>query len=251
MRPASLLAMLGVLISAAITAVAGVCFVGLDWRTAFLLGSIVGSTDAAAVFALLTRSGVTLNERVAATLEIGSGMNDPMAVYLTLALTALLSPDASSESAWQTVALTLARQFSWGVLIGVTGGFALAALVGWVASRNVESGILALLIVASGLSVFAATGLLGGSGFLAVYLFGLIVANRAAEVVTPTLAAMEGYAWLAQAGMFLLLGLLVTPTTVLASSGPALAAALSLMFVVRPAAIWLCLLPFRFTARET
>ena len=251
LRPASLLATLGVLISAAITAVAGVWFVGLDWRTALLLGAIVGSTDAAAVFALLTRSGVTLNERVAATLEIESGMNDPMAVYLTLALIALLLPGASSESAWQTAALTFARQFGWGALIGVTGGLALAALVGRVASRKVESGILALLIVASGLSVFAATGMLGGSGFLAVYLFGLIVANRAAEVVAPTLAAMDGYAWLAQAGMFLLLGLLVTPTTMLASSGPALIVALSLMFVARPVAVWLCLLPFRFTARET
>ena len=90
LRPASLLASVGVVVCAAITAVAGVLFVGLDWPTAFLLGAIVGSTDAAAVFALLTRSGVTLNERVAATLEIESGVNDPMAVYLTLAFIAVI-----------------------------------------------------------------------------------------------------------------------------------------------------------------
>lgn len=251
LRPALVLATFGVLICAAITAVAGVLFVGLDWRTALLLGSIVGSTDAAAVFALLTRSGVTLNERVAATLEIESGMNDPMAVYLTLTFIALLGPSASSGSAWSTVALSFVQQFGWGALIGIGGGFAMAALLRRVAARQVESGILALLIGASGLSVFAATGMAGGSSFLAVYLFGLIVANRAAKVVGTTLAAMDGYAWLAQAGMFLLLGLLVTPSTMIDSVAPALAVVLTLIFVARPVAVWLCLRPFHYTARET
>ncbi|MEO5697694.1 MAG: potassium/proton antiporter, partial [Burkholderiaceae bacterium] len=251
LRPALLLATVGVLICAVITALAGVGFVGLDWRTALLLGSIVGSTDAAAVFALLSRSGVTLNERVAATLEIESGMNDPMAVYLTLAFIALLAPDAVPESAWSTLALSFVQQFGWGTLAGVVGGFAFALLLGRLASHRAESGILALLIVAAGLSIFAATGIVGGSGFLAVYLFGMIVANRAAPLVAPTLAAMDGYAWLAQAGMFLLLGLLVTPSTMLDSAIPALAVVLMLVFVARPVAVWLCLLPFRFTARET
>lgn len=251
LRPALLLATVGVLISASITALAGVFFVGLEWRTALLLGSIIGSTDAAAVFALLGRSGVTLNERVAATLEIESGMNDPMAVYLTLAFIALLMPDAASDSAWSTMALSFVQQFGWGTLAGVGGGFAFALLLGRVASRGAESGIMALLIVAAGLSVFAATGMVGGSGFLAVYLFGLIVANRAVSLVAPTLAALDGYAWLAQAGMFLLLGLLVTPSTMLDSAGPALAVVLVLFFVARPVAVWLCLLPFHFTTRET
>ena len=88
-----------------------------------LLGAIVGSTDAAAVFALLTRSGVTLNERVAATLEIESGVNDPMAVYLTLAFIALLAPGAAAASAWSTMAMAFVQQFGWGTLIGVAGGF--------------------------------------------------------------------------------------------------------------------------------
>jgi cell volume regulation protein A len=251
LRPASVLATVGVLLSAAITALAGVVFVGLDWLTALLLGSIIGSTDAAAVFALLTRSGVTLNERVAATLEIESGMNDPMAVYLTLAFIALLAPGAEAGSAWATMSLSLLTQFGWGALIGVASGFSMAAMLRRVATRQVESGVLALLIGASGLSVFAATGVIGGSGFLAVYLYGLIVANRAAEVVAPTLAAMDGYAWLAQASMFLLLGLLVTPSTMLHSVVPALAVVLTLIFVARPVAVWLCLLPFRYTTRET
>ncbi|MEO8527194.1 MAG: potassium/proton antiporter [Caldimonas sp.] len=250
LRPALGLATVGVLVCAGITALAGIWFVGLDWRIALLLGSIIGSTDAAAVFALLTRSGVTLNERVAATLEIESGMNDPMAIYLTLAFIALLGPGTSNDSAWTTVVLSFARQFGWGAATGVAGGLAMAALLRRVASRQVEGGVLALLLVAAGLSVFAATGMVGGSGFLAVYLFGLVVANRAAGAVAPTLAALDGYAWLAQAGMFLLLGLLVTPSSLLASAGPALAVVLTLIFVARPVAVWLCLLPFRFTARQ-
>jgi cell volume regulation protein A len=254
LKPASVLATVGVVLCAATTALAGVLFVGLDWGSAMLLGAIVGSTDAAAVFALLTRSGVTLNERVAATLEIESGVNDPMAVYLTLAFIALLSPGiaaAGGGSAWATMAWAFVQQFGWGTLVGVGGGFAMAALLQRVAARDAGGGILALLIGAAGLSVFAAAGVLGGSGFLAVYLFGLIVANRAAEAVAPTLAAMDGYAWLAQAGMFLLLGLLVTPSKMLPSLLPALAVALVLIFIARPLAVWLCLWPFRFTPRET
>jgi len=251
LRPASVLATLGVVVCAAITAVAGVVFVGLDWGTALLLGAIVGSTDAAAVFALLTRSGVVLNERVATTLEIESGVNDPMAVYMTLALITLLESSTWAGADLLTAALGFVQQFGWGGLVGVSSGFVMAGLLGKMASRDAGSGILALLIGAGGLSVFAGTGLLGGSGFLAIYLYGLIVANRASVAVLPTLAAMDGYAWLAQAGMFLLLGLLVTPSTMVGSLGPSLAVALTLIFVARPVAVWLCLLPFRFTAQET
>lgn len=248
--PAVLLATIGVAVCAGITAVAGVWFADLEWRSALLLGAIVGSTDAAAVFALLARSGVTLNERVAATLEIESGLNDPMAVYLTLSFIALLGPGHADSTAWSNMAVAFIQQFGWGTLVGVGGGFAMAALLHRSASRDAEGGIVALLIAAGGLSIFAATGLLGGSGFLAVYLFGLIVTNRAASMVEPTLAAMDGYAWLAQAGMFLLLGLLVTPSTMLGSLGAGLGVALTLILVARPAAVWLCLAPFRFSPPE-
>lgn len=251
LRPASLLASVGVVVCAGITAVAGVWFVGLDWQTAMLLGAIVGSTDAAAVFALLTRSGVTLNERVASTLEIESGVNDPMAVYLTIALIAIIAPDKANSSVWSTLGLAFVQQFGWGTLLGLISGFSMAALLRHVAARDGGGGIVALLIGSGGLSLFAITGMVGGSGFLAVYLFGLIVANHASEVVKPTLAAMDGYAWLAQAGMFLLLGLLVTPSTMVDALGGGLAVALVLIFVARPVAVWICLMPFRFTARET
>lgn len=179
-------------ICAGITAIAGAWFVGLDWGTAWLLGAIVGSTDAAAVFALLTHSGVMLNERVAATLENESGVNDPMAVYLTLALIALLAQGADASDTWALMAIAFMQQFGWGAAAGVVGGFAMAALLRRVASRDTGGGILALLIGAGGLSTFAAAGLVGGLGFLAAYLFGLIVANRAADAVAPTLAALDG-----------------------------------------------------------
>jgi potassium/hydrogen antiporter len=254
LRPASVLATAGVVLSALLTAAAAVWLLQLDWGTALLLGAIVGSTDAAAVFALLTRSGVTLNERVAATLEIESGVNDPMAVYMTTALIALLAAGAASlqgPSTAVTLATAFAQQFGWGTLVGLFCGFAGAALLNRVAARDAGGGVLALLVVAAGLSVFAGTGLLGGSGFLAVYLFGLILANRATQAVALTLPPLDGYAWLAQAGMFLLLGLLATPSRLVESIGPALGVAAVLMFVARPLAVWLCLLPFHFSARET
>jgi cell volume regulation protein A len=244
LKPASLLATLGVVVCTVLTALGAMVVAGLDWRMALLLGAIVGSTDAAAVFALLTRSGVTLNERVAATLEIESGVNDPMAVYLTLAFIALLSGSAA-QAPWSTLALSFVQQFGLGLAIGVVSGLAMAWLVQRLGARDTGGGVLALLLGAGGLMVFAATGYAGGSGFLAVYLFGLLVANRAAQAVAPALAAIDGYAWLAQAGMFLLLGLLVTPSTLKAALAPGLGLALLLIVVARPAAVWLCLWQFR------
>jgi potassium/hydrogen antiporter len=251
LKPAALLATVGVLVSAGITAVAGWLFLDLDWLTAWLLGAIVGSTDAAAVFALLTRTGVMLNERVAATLEIESGVNDPMAVYLTVAFIALVMGSASGADAWSEMAISFVQQFGWGLVVGVVAGFGMAALLRWLAPRDATGGILALLIGAAGLAVFGAAGVIGGSGFLAAYLFGLVVAHRAQQAVEPTLEAMDGYAWLAQAGMFLLLGLLVTPTSLLDHGLAAIGIALVLMLVARPVAVWLCLWPFHFDARET
>lgn len=251
LRPAALLATLGVVISAGLTAGAAMLLLGLDLATALLLGAIVGSTDAAAVFSLLTRSGVVLNERVAATLEIESGVNDPMAVYLTLACITLVFAIADGQPVGADIGMAFVRQFGWGALLGGAGGWLMAVLLRRVAARDAGGGILALLLVAGGLAVFAAAGALDGSGFLAVYLFGLIVANRALTETTPTLPAMDGYAWLAQAAMFLLLGLLVTPSDLMPQLLPSLGVALALIFVARPVSVWLCLWPLRFSANET
>jgi cell volume regulation protein A len=216
----------------------------------------VGSTDAAAVFSLLKSSGVQLNERVAATLEIESGMNDPMAVFLTLslisiALAAAAAPAGSVDIDAAALLLAMVHQMGWGAAIGLGSGLGLA----WLLMRlgrgpDGGGGIRALLIVSGGLAVYAATTWLGGSGFLAVYAMGLIAGNRARRQVRPALSAMDGCAWLSQAGMFLLLGLLVTPSDLLRTLWPALGVSVVLMLVARPISVWLCLAPMRFSRQE-
>ncbi len=260
LRPALLLATVGVVMSAGLTGLGAWWLLDLDWRLAMLLGSIVGSTDAAAVFALLRSSRVRLNERVAATLEIESGMNDPMAVYLTIAFIGIALAHASGSDAgggadaWLAALRTLAQQFGIGGAAGLAGGFAMAALLGRtyprLAPQGGSGGILALLCVSLGLAVFAATTWVGGSGFLAVYVMGVTARARARAAVAPALSALDGYAWLSQAGMFLLLGLLLTPREMLPSLGPALGVAAFLMLVARPLTVWLCLKPFHFEPRE-
>jgi cell volume regulation protein A len=250
LKPSLLLATMGVVATAAVTGAVAVLLLDIDWRHGLLLGAIVGSTDAAAVFALLKRSGAILNERVGATLEIESGVNDPMAVYLTLAFIALINAAESGSGGWHDAWWSLVQQFGLGSLIGVLSGLAVAALVNHIPEDSSSGGVLGLLVGSAGLGVFAGTGLLGGSGFLAVYLFGLMVANKAAPRIQHALSAMDGYAWLAQAGMFLLLGLLVTPSAMAKTALPALGVAGVLMFIARPAAVWLCLAPFRFRPNE-
>jgi cell volume regulation protein A len=250
LRPSLLLATLGVLLSTAITAAAAHALLGLSWPLALLVGAIVGSTDAAAVFSLLKSSGVRLNERVAATLEIESGMNDPMAVYLTLTFIALALTGAQAWNAGD-VLLSLLQQFGGGCFFGLVCGWAMAELLKRL-GRGADGGggIRALLVVSGGLAVFAFTTWFGGSGFLAVYLMGVVVGNRARKQVRASLSAMDGYAWLSQAGMFLLLGLLVTPSELLRTLWPALGVSMVLMLVARPVAVWLCLAPLRFNRRE-
>ncbi|WP_372656852.1 potassium/proton antiporter [Hydrogenophaga sp.] len=254
LRPSLLLATVGVLLCAGVTGAAAHWLLDLSWPLALLVGAIVGSTDAAAVFSLLKSSGVQLNERVAATLEIESGMNDPMAVFLTLTfITIALSADAGGLqlSDGMAVLRSLMLQFGWGAALGLLFGWGLAELLKrLVPATDGGGGIRALLIVSGGLAVFALTTWLGGSGFLAVYAMGVMAGNRARRQVRPALSAMDGYAWLAQAGMFLLLGLLVTPTEMLRTLWPALGVSLVLMLVARPLSVWLCLAPLRFNRRE-
>ncbi len=252
LKPALILASLGVLLTAGFTAVAAVYLLKLSWTSAFLLGAIVGSTDAAAVFSLLKTSGVQLSERVATTLEIESGMNDPMAVYLTLTLIGLASAAGSGGAAlsWGAIAWSLLQQFAWGALLGIGIGRVFALMLPRIHQLEDSGAVIALLLAMAGLATFALTTWVGGSGFLAVYLLGIVLNRRAPGIVQSALSALDGYAWLSQALMFVLLGLLVTPSEMEDFAWPALGVAAVLMFVARPLAVGLCLAPLRFTPKE-
>ncbi|MBW7923171.1 MAG: potassium/proton antiporter [Burkholderiaceae bacterium] len=245
LRPSLVLASLGVVLTALPTGLFMAWIFDIDWRLGLLLGSIVGSTDAAAVFALLRASGTRLNERVANTLEIESGINDPTAIFLTtLMIEVLMAPE---ELAGFGLVRQLVVQFGLGGILGLALGQAMA----WTMRRaQVGEGLSALLLCSGGVTAFALTGVLGGSGFVAVYLVGLTVGNRLRRTAENLLRAMDGMAWLAQSSMFLLLGLLVTPAELPAIAWQALAVSAFLMLVARPLAVWLCLLPFNFVPRE-
>lgn len=244
-RPSAMLATLGVVFTTLILGLFATWLFDVDWRIGFLLAAIVGSTDAAAVFSLLRNSGVRLNDRVKATLEIESGANDPMAILLvTVMVEMIMTP--GGQDGWAYVLMAF-QQMGFGLIAGALGGVVLARLL---ARLRLAEGLYALLIVSGGLMVFAATNVVGGSGFLAVYVAGLIIGNRRSHATEHVLRVMDGLAWLAQAGMFLVLGLLVTPSHLAEQAPLSLAMAFFLMMVARPLAVVACIWPFRFAPNE-
>ncbi|GAB4478037.1 MAG: potassium/proton antiporter [Burkholderiaceae bacterium] len=242
--PALALATLGVVVTAALVGLLAVLLLGFDWRYAMLLGAIVGSTDAAAVFALLRTGGLRLNERVGATLEVESGINDPMAVFLTVSMIELIRlPEASAVGIVQMFLLQLGVGLACGWLLG-------RALAEVIARVRLTEGLYALLIQSGGLLIFATTNLLGGSGFLAIFLAGMIVARRRVHVTEDVLRVSDGLAWLAQAGMFLILGLFTDVTDLAEVAPSALAIGAGLIVLARPIAVAVVLAPFRYALRE-
>ncbi len=242
--PALLLATMGVLLTAAVVGLLAVLLLGFDWRYALLLGAIVGSTDAAAVFALLRSGGLRLNERVGATLEVESGLNDPMAVFLTVALIELLRlPDSGLGQLLTTFVLQLG--------VGLAGGWLLGrALAEVVARVRVTEGLYALLIQSGGLAIFAIVNLLQGSGFLAIFIAGMVVARRRVHVTEDVLRVSDGLAWLAQAGMFLILGIFTDPEALRDVAPAATAIGIGLIVLARPLAVAAVLAPLRYAWRE-
>lgn len=245
LRPAFLLATLGVLITCVITGLFAAWVLDFDPLTGMLVGAVVGSTDAAAVFALLHAKGLTLKQRVSATLEIESGSNDPMAIFLTIALLELVLAGGVLPG-WGTLGL-FALQMGLGLAAGFGGGRLLVVLTN---RLRLEAGMYPMLVLAGGLALYALTAVLGGSGFLAIYLAGVVFGNHRPRESRNILQVHNGLAWLAQIGMFLMLGLLATPSHLVEHALPALAIALVLMLVARPVAVGVCLWPFRFPWRE-
>jgi potassium/hydrogen antiporter len=242
--PAVTLATAGVLVTAILTAPAAHWMLGLPWVESLLLGAAVASTDAAAVFFLIHARGLHLRPRVAATLEVESGSNDPFAVFLTVLLIEFL---VSGEESWQHILLALGTEALLGAAIGIFGG---RLIVIGLNRLGLAQGLHAPFVAAGGIAIFGLASVAHASGFLAAYLAGLVVGNRPTRAHGTVVVVLDALTWLAQIVMFVLLGLLVSPERLPQHALPALAVAGTLMFIARPAAVFLSLAPFRFSWRE-
>ena len=243
--PAAVLATVGVVGIAALLAVFAHA-IGLGWPAALLIGAVVSSTDAAAVFAVLRASGVHLQRRVAATLEVESGSNDPMAVILTVVVTQGLL-EGTRGIGWHT-GMTIVIQILVGSSAGLAIGFSVRALLR--RARPPSGGLLAVLMIGASFLAFAIPSLMSGSGFLSVYIAGIVLGNGTLPYKNALLRIHDALAWLSQVTMFLVLGLLVFPSRLIEIAPIALLIAAFLTIVARPVVVALCLLPFRYPSRE-
>jgi potassium/hydrogen antiporter len=243
--PAGLLATIGVVGTALLVAATAHAF-AVGWGEALLIGAVVSSTDAAAVFAVLRGSGLQLKRRVGVTLEVESGLNDPVAVILTTVLTEnLLTP---GSAAGFRIPVEIAVQLVMGAVVGAAAGYGGRQLLGRL--MLLSGGLYPVMTLSIGLLAFGVATLVHGSGFLAVYLAGLLLGNGPLPYRTGLLRVHDALAWLSQVGMFLILGLLVYPSRLLEVALIGLGIAAVLAFIVRPLVVALCLLPFRYPKKE-
>ena len=243
--PAAVLASLGVVLTAGVVAIAAWYWMGISPIHALLLGSIVGSTDAAAVFAALRSGGLHLRPRLASTLEIESGSNDPMAVLLTVGCLEALGGTLGGPA-------ELVVFFLQQIVVG--------ALVGWVVGRGAvfafhraqlpAAGLYPMLSLGAAFVSFGAAAVSGGSGFLAVYLTGVVLGHHRLAYQRGVRLFHDGMAWFGQIAMFVVLGLLCYPSEVQESWPDGVLLTVFLLFVARPVAVFVCLLPFRYEWRE-
>lgn len=244
-KPSILLATVGVAVTAGITGIAASYILGISLLEGLLLGSIVGSTDAAAVFSVLRSGGVGLPKKIASVLEVESASNDPMAIFLTIGCIELLLGNVVFGP--KLISL-FASQMVVGAVIGLLGGYAAT----WVVNR-IELGAAGMYPVLASAFCLLTYGLavqLNGSGFLAVYLAGVVIGNKQLMFQQGIRRFHDAIAWLAQIIMFVTLGLLCFPSRLLEVSGKAIIISLVLMVVARPAAVLVSALPFRFNLRE-
>lgn len=246
--PAITLATLGVALTAGLVGVAAHYIFALPWLEAFLIGAIVGSTDAAAVFFLLRVGGITIREHVRSTLEVESGSNDPMAIFLTVMLLELLLSGGGDGQIWQEVLQGFAMQMGLGAALGIAGCY----LIVQGANRiTLDGALYPIGVISAAICLFGFVGMIGGSGFLAVYVAGLVAGNSRITGQVGLRRFMEGLTWIAQIAMFLTLGLFATPSEFVDVALPAIGIALLLTVICRPLAVWLCLLPFHYQRNET
>jgi cell volume regulation protein A len=248
--PAISLATIGVALTTVIFGAATHYLTGFTWLESMLLGAAVASTDAAAVFFLLRAGNINLRDRVRSILEIESGTNDPIAIFLTITLVEVIARGADPAAEVLIVDLIIGFIISMGLgaAVGIAGGFAIAKLV---ERLKLDQGLLPIFVLALSLVVFAGAGAIGGSGFLAVYLAGLVVGNSKIHGTSILKRFQDGMSWLAQIIMFLVLGLFATPSQFPSILLGSVALGLFLIFIARPLAVWLCLFPFRFPRAET
>jgi cell volume regulation protein A len=238
---ASALALAGVAVSVGITAWAAHLLIGLEWRQALIIGAVVSSTDAAAVFSVLRR--IPLPARVTGSLEAESGFNDAPVVILVVSFST-----AGPVEHWYVLLGEILLELAIGAVIGLA--------VGWLGSwglRHVAlpaSGLYPIAVMAIAVAAYAAGALVHGSGFLAVYLASMVMGNARLPHWPATYGFAEGLGWIAQIGMFVLLGLLVTPHELGDDIAPALLIGLVLTMVARPLSVVLCLTPFRVPWQE-
>ena len=242
--PAVTLATVGVLITALLTAPVAKLVLGISWIQALLIGAVVASTDAAAVFFLINARGLRLRPRVRAVLEVESGTNDPFAVFLALLLVEIL---LVGDQTWSHALVTFLRDAILGCIIGFAGGQIITVVLN---RLTLAQGLHAPFVAVSALVVFAFANALHASGFLAVYLAGLVVGNKQTRAHNSVVVFLDAITWLAQIVMFVLLGLLAWPHRLADSLFGSIVVALVLMLVARPVAVFLCLAPFNFQWRE-
>jgi cell volume regulation protein A len=245
LAPAGVLATIGVLVTGAVVAT-GAHFLGLEWPEASLIGAIVSSTDAAAVFSVLRASGVHLKKRVGLTLELESGLNDPLAVILTALVIQFINDRANVSVAH--VVLSVVQEAVLGGLIGVLIGIGARKILVRFPLR--PSGLYPAFTVGVACLAYALPTLIHGSGFLGVYAAGIALGEGSLPYRNSVVRVHDALAWLCQIGMFLVLGLLAFPSRVLTVAPIGLAVALLLAFVARPIAVTLCLVPFGYRVRE-
>jgi cell volume regulation protein A len=243
--PAVLLATIGVAITALIVGLFISLVDGLPFLGALLAGAAAAPTDAAAVAVLLRRAGAALPDRLSALLEVESGLNDPMSVFLTFLVMHLIAEPISFG--FGDAVLLFFKEMAGGAVFGLVGGWALGQLL---KRLRLEASLTPVLVLAGGLTVFGLAQLLGTSGFLAIYLAAVITGATQHHARQDVEYFFEGMAWLAQIVLFLMLGLLVNPHDLPPYIAAAVLGAAMLIFVARPVAVFGCLFPFGFNLRE-